>query len=113
MFVPDRADDDVEAEFIAFRSHLDTRYYPEFCELFVDALSAELQKLKNSGQNPMTRLHGLMGSQPREASSARMSPTHGSARAVPTRDFQIASTQPRWNMLCNRELERERALWSP
>ena len=74
MFVPDGADDDVEAEFIAFRSHLDTRYYPEFCELFVDALSAELQKLKNSGQNPMARLHGLMGSQPREASSRQDEP---------------------------------------
>jgi hypothetical protein len=42
MFVPDHADDEVEAEFTAFRSHLETRYYPEFCERFAGALSEQL-----------------------------------------------------------------------
>jgi len=42
MYVPDHADDEVEAEFAAFRTHLDRHHYPEFCELFAGALSEQL-----------------------------------------------------------------------
>lgn len=42
MFVPERADDEVEAEFTAFRAQLSTRYYPEFCERFAGALGDQL-----------------------------------------------------------------------
>jgi hypothetical protein len=42
LFVPDHAADEVEAEFAALRTQLDSRYYPEFCELFAGALSDRL-----------------------------------------------------------------------
>jgi hypothetical protein len=41
LCVPDRADDDVEAEFVALRQRIDAQY-PEFCALFASALLDQL-----------------------------------------------------------------------
>jgi len=51
MFVPEHADDDVEAEFAALRTTVDS-HYPEFCELFASALIGQLGQERLEGMLP-------------------------------------------------------------